>query len=128
MESGVPGEAHEHDRDDTRLPYAHRFAPEIWLDERGSGERPLIPFSDGPAICPARNLVQMLSSAMLAALIDAREIRLLSRHALGPDRPLTGTLNHFALRFALSPSGAGRGNAATTGAPATRVNPETPFP
>jgi hypothetical protein len=41
---------------------------------------------------------------MLAALIDGSEVRLLSSHALAPDRPLTGTLNHFALRFALWPS------------------------
>lgn len=91
-------------RGDTCLPHAHQLAPEIWLDDRGSGGWPLIPFSGGPAICPMRHLVQLLSSAMLAALIDGHEIRLASYHALDPDQPLTGTLNHFALRFAVSSS------------------------
>lgn len=89
-------------RDDRHLPYAHTFTPGIWLDQRGPADWPLIPFSAGPAICPATNLVQMLSSAMLAALIDGREVHLKSSHALGPDQPLTGTLNNYALRFDVS--------------------------
>lgn len=91
-------------RDDRHLPYADQFTPEIWLKERGTDDWPLIPFSAGPAICPARNLVQMLTSAMLAALIDGRDVRLTSLHALDPDQPLTGTLNNYALRFEVSGS------------------------
>src|SRR5690606_31988282 len=55
-------------RDDERLPYAHRFAPEVWLGEDHAGgaiplgDWPLIPFSRGPAICPARNLVLLLGT------------------------------------------------------------------
>jgi len=89
-------------QDDRQLSYAHLFSPGIWLEHRGSTDWPLIPFSAGPAICPATNLVQMLSSAMLAALINEHEIRLKSSHALGPDQPLTGTLNNYALRFKVS--------------------------
>ena len=92
-------------RDDRQLSYAQQFTPDIWLDQREPADWPLIPFSAGPAICPATNLVQMLSSAMLAALIDGREIRLKSSHALDPDRPLTGTLNPYALRFEVSALG-----------------------
>lgn len=90
-------------RDDQNLPYADQFTPGIWLKERGTDDWPLIPFSAGPAICPATNLVQMLTSAMLATLIDGRDIRLTSPHALDPDQPLTGTLNNYALRFEISP-------------------------
>jgi len=85
-------------RDDQRLPYANRFAPEVWLEER-QDEWPLIPFSGGPATCPAKNLVLMLTSAMLAALIDGRAPRLVSDNPLDPVR-LPGSLNNFSLRFA----------------------------
>ena len=88
-------------RDDERLAEADRFAPELWTRERGPDDWPLIPFSGGPAICPARNLVLLLTSAFLAALIERRQVRLLPPRRLDPRRPLPGTLNHFALRFAL---------------------------
>lgn len=35
-------------RDETRLPYAHRFAPEVWLEHGFSQPWPLIPFRRGP--------------------------------------------------------------------------------
>jgi cytochrome P450 len=35
---------------------------------------PLIPFSEGPAVCPGRNLALLLSSAMLARLLDGRQV------------------------------------------------------
>lgn len=89
-------------RDDQHLPYADQFAPEVWMKERGSDDWPLIPFSAGPGLCPAANLVQLLTSAMLAALIDGREVRLTSSHTLGPDQPLTGTLDFYALQFEVS--------------------------
>lgn len=55
-------------RDDGRLAYAHRFAPEIWAG--GEPERaPLVPFSAGPAICPGKSLVELLGSRMLARLL-----------------------------------------------------------
>jgi len=87
-------------RDDQRLPHANGFTPELWLHERTDAQWPLVPFSGGPAVCPARHLVQMLSSAMLAALIDGREPRLVSRQKMVPGR-LPGTLNNYGLRFAV---------------------------
>jgi cytochrome P450 len=90
-------------RDDEQLPFAHRFSPELWLEGDAAGRWPLIPFSDGPAKCPAHNFVPMLTSAMLAALIDGREVELRSGATLGPDRPLPATLDNYALRFALRP-------------------------
>jgi cytochrome P450 len=85
-------------RDNERLPYADRFAPELWMD--GQTERsPLVPFSDGPAICPGRHLVLLLTTAMLAELMGDSGVKLKAGARLEPDQPLPGTLNHFALRF-----------------------------
>lgn len=89
-------------RDETRLPYAHRFAPEVWLEHGFSQPWPLIPFSSGPAICPGRHLVLMLTSAMLANLIGGREVWLKPLNRLGVPGPLPGTLNNYDLRFELS--------------------------
>ncbi|HUQ62026.1 cytochrome P450 [Lentzea sp.] len=82
-------------RDPDRLPYADRYAPEIW-------DRPLdpaiVPFSGGPGVCPGRDLVLVTGSAMLDAL---------SEHLSFPtlDAPLPATLNHFALRLQATPMG-----------------------
>jgi len=95
-------------RDGTRLPWANRFTPSLWERERTTEDWPLIPFSDGPAYCPGRNLVLLLSSAMLAALLHGtRGVRLTSshRHRLDPSRSLPGTLNNFGLQFALMAAG-----------------------
>ncbi len=86
-------------RDDRRLPYADRFSPELWLEERSAADWPLIPFSGGPAICPGQYLVLLLTSAMLAALIDNRQIRLKPPTRLDPSRPLPGMLDNYSLRF-----------------------------
>jgi cytochrome P450 len=86
-------------RDDERLPYAHRFTPELWLDNQARGDWPLVPFSSGPAVCPAHHLVPMLGSAMLAALLDGGTLRLASPGRLSPERPLPGTLDNYSLRF-----------------------------
>jgi cytochrome P450 len=88
-------------RDGERLSYADRFAPELWLQEGGHGGWPLIPFSEGPAGCPGRNLVLMLASSMLAALLDGRSADLAPARRLDPAR-LPGTLDPYTLRFRLS--------------------------
>lgn len=87
-------------RDDERLPFAHRFAPDVWLQEHSPESWPLIPFSAGPAQCPGRSLVELVTSALVAALVDGHRIHLLTRE-LDARRPLPGTLNHYALRFAV---------------------------
>ena len=88
-------------RDDQRLPYANHFAPELWMRHRTDQDWPLIPFSIGPAMCPGRNLVLLLTSAMLTALLDQRQVRLQPPDRLDARQPLPGTLNNYALRFAL---------------------------
>jgi hypothetical protein len=72
-------------RDDSRIPYADSFAPEAWL----SGEAqhwPFIPFSAGTAECPARNLVLLLASAMLAALLERSDFRMPEGRELVPGK------------------------------------------
>jgi len=89
-------------RDDETLPYANRFSPDLWLGDAGHGDRPLIPFSEGPGRCPAHCLVPMLGSAMIAALLDARQVELNSAEMLNQERPIPSTLDNFGLRFRLS--------------------------
>jgi cytochrome P450 len=86
-------------RDDQRLPYANQFTPELWLQVRTDKDWPLIPFSSGPARCPGRKLVLMLTSMMLAALLDGRRIRLQPPNRLDARQALPGTLSPYNLRF-----------------------------
>lgn len=94
---------------DPGLSFADRFTPELWLDEgrgvrrAGDGPLALVPFSHGPGICPAADLVPMMASAVLAALVTARSVRPVDPSRLRADRPLPGTLDPYTLRFALGP-------------------------
>lgn len=92
-------------RDEQVLPYADRFSPGIWLDGTASGNPALVPFSAGHGECPGRNLTLFLSSTLLAALLQRQDFRLASRSPLDPPHPLPGTLNNYALRFAVGPGG-----------------------
>ncbi|MBV8072312.1 MAG: cytochrome P450 [Acidobacteriaceae bacterium] len=87
-------------RDDELLPYANRFYPELWLKQQPSRETTaLIPFSEGPAVCPGRHLVLLLTTAMMAELLARTDIRVSSTRGIMPGKPLPGTLNHYRLRF-----------------------------
>jgi cytochrome P450 len=86
-------------RDDQRLPYSDRFAPELWMKDPPAAGRALVPFSEGPVACPGRNLVQLLTTAMLAAILENTEVRLRRPIRLKEGEPLPATLNHFRLRF-----------------------------
>lgn len=86
---------------------ADRFAPEAWADGT-AGEHPgFVPFSAGPARCPGRDVLLLVASAWLAALLSSRDWRLtraagrggVRSEDLDPEAPLPATLNHFALRF-----------------------------
>jgi cytochrome P450 len=87
-------------RDERTLPYADRFTPEIWLDGRGDDNWSLFPFSAGPAGCPGRNLVLLVTSRLVAALLGDNDVRLLSGR-LDPAGPLPRSLNHTTVRLAI---------------------------
>jgi hypothetical protein len=82
------------------LPYANRFAPEIWLDGSGDADTSLNLFSRGGAQCAGRNLALLLVTASLAELLRHAEFELL-RPKLSPDRPLPYAINPLATRFAV---------------------------
>lgn len=86
-------------RDDRRLPFAHRFEPELWLDGRAEAAG-LIPFSGGPGICPAKPLVELLGSHMLAHLLR-RSWTMPARRRLDPDR-MPPTFDQFSLTLGLA--------------------------
>jgi cytochrome P450 len=88
-------------RDDRVLPYAHHYAPEIWLDERGHGDWPLIPFSEGPGVCPGQNLVLLTASTFLATLLGRHNFEL-EQDRVSPDRPLPLTFSPYRLSFRLT--------------------------
>lgn len=91
-------------RDDERLPFAHRFSPERWLDG-DAAEWPLVPFSAGTAQCPAKNLVLLLGSEVLSAL-TADPFRLPS-HARFPLDAVPPTFDQFHQTLRRDGEGAG---------------------
>jgi cytochrome P450 len=86
-------------RDSERLSYADRFAPEQWMSEQMPENWPLVPFSEGPAVCPGRHLVLLLSTAMLSALMKDGQLRWKPTMRLRSGQPVPATLNHYGLRF-----------------------------
>jgi cytochrome P450 len=87
-------------RDDEKLNFAHRMSPDIWERSQNDALVPLgiIPFSSGPAICPAHNLVPLLACLVIEAVLAERELSLIAPR-LDPQQ-LPGTLNHFEIRLA----------------------------
>jgi hypothetical protein len=76
-----------------------RAAGVIATDGDSSDHWPLIPFSAGPAGCPGRRLVLLLTSALLATLFGGQELRQVPPKALDGAAPLPATLSPFDLRF-----------------------------
>lgn len=95
-------------RDDRWLEYAHRFEPEVFIDDTTGRGWPLVPFSGGPGICPGQNLVLMLSSAMIASLLRRLELHMKDARRLDPQKPLPGILDHFTVRFSARERGVPR--------------------
>jgi cytochrome P450 len=95
-------------RDDD-LPFAHRFAPEIWLEKDPArpvstavdGPFALVPFSYGPGRCPAADLVPMVGSTMLAAIARSRTPHLAAPERLRADAPMPSLLDNYTLAFRL---------------------------
>jgi cytochrome P450 len=83
-------------RDDEVLDFAHRFDPDLWLSGGSQRKTALVPFSGGPGVCPARQLVPMVAGAAAATILHGRSIGLVEPR-LAPDEPLPGTLDHFSI-------------------------------
>jgi cytochrome P450 len=82
-------------RDDETVPMADRFDPDIWGNPeagRGAEDWPIVPFSEGPGVCPGRNLVLLVASTFLAELVRGLD--------LTPQRPV---LDPEALPATVSP-------------------------
>jgi cytochrome P450 len=89
-------------RDDRRLPFANRFAPDVWMDAPGTTQLPLIPFSAGPGECPGRHVVLLVGAALLAQILASSKLELVGGQGLNERRELPGTLDHFSLELRLS--------------------------
>jgi cytochrome P450 len=89
-------------RDDRHLAEAHRFAPQLWSRPRTSADWPLVPFSDGPVVCPGKNLVLLLTSTMLAELLRHGWYRERPPAKLHATRPMPSTLDNYTLVFELA--------------------------
>ncbi|WP_049830113.1 cytochrome P450 [Arthrobacter sp. RIT-PI-e] len=89
-------------RDERSLRSAHNFAPDRWLTEEDDGW-PLVPFSDGPVVCPGKQLVLLLTSAALAALVDGHDFAVEKGQALDPARPLPGTMDNYSVHLGVTP-------------------------
>jgi cytochrome P450 len=91
-------------RDDERLPYADSFSPELWMGEPDR-DWPLIPFSEGPGVCPGRNVVLLTTTSLLAKVVAARAPSPGISTQLASGRPLPRTLSPFRLTFDMRHSG-----------------------
>lgn len=92
-------------RDAERLLHADAFAPGLWLDA-GTPDgtppdgSPFVAFSDGPAACPGRSLVLLVTTTLLTTFLEGRRtVRQIAPAPLDPARPLPATLSPFRLRF-----------------------------
>jgi cytochrome P450 len=91
-------------RDDQHLPFADTFAPQIWSDEGAHSNWPLVPFSEGPAVCPGQDLVLQTASTFLAELLHQRDYRLRRPEHLIRNGRLPMTLNPYDLTFERQPT------------------------
>ncbi|WP_079144573.1 cytochrome P450 [Streptomyces agglomeratus] len=84
---------------DGSAPYGDRFVPEIWLDGTAHTGPEFVPFSAGPGVCPGEDLVLLVTSTLVAALLEGHDVRLHGPVRLRSGGPVPYTINHFALRF-----------------------------
>lgn len=88
-------------REEQRYPDAHRFRPITWLGLDPAHATPFIPFSGGPGICPAHNLVPLLAASFLAAIVRRYRVAVHQPVDLVSSGRLPGTLDHFRVRLGL---------------------------
>ncbi|MGW1076573.1 cytochrome P450 [Streptomyces sp. NPDC002537] len=98
----VPADFHA--RDGERLDYAHRFAPEKWLDGTAEGDWAVSPFGRGAAQCSGMELGLQLATGFVAELLRGGELAV-SGVRLSPDRPLPYTFDATRLRIGVRATG-----------------------
>jgi cytochrome P450 len=86
-------------RDDETLDFANKMSPDIWEGSQNDAlaEFGIVPFSGGPAICPAHNLVPLLACLAISTVIAEKDLSLIAPR-LEPQQ-LPGTLDHFEIRL-----------------------------
>ena len=86
-------------RDDERFEFANKMSPDIWRRSQNDvlAEFGIVPFSSGPAICPAHNLVPSVACLAINAVLAEKTLSLIAPK-LDPEQ-LPGTLNHFEIRL-----------------------------
>jgi len=90
-------------RDSHHLPAADSFDPGLWTAQGPEPKVPwpVIPFSQGPAMCPGRHVVLLATSHMVGALWKNRVLHLHDPGRLSADEALPATLNNYSLQFAV---------------------------
>ena len=89
-------------RDERSLRAAHAWAPERWLTSEDDGW-PLVPFSDGPVVCPGKQLVLLVTSAALASLVERTDYGVREGQTLDPGAPLPGTMDNYSVTLGVTP-------------------------
>lgn len=91
-------------RDDEELDFAHRFEPGAWLDGRSDGPWPIIPFSDGAAVCPGRNVVLLTTSTAVSHVATKYDLDVDPTTRAKLTGPMPTTFNHADIRIGFWPS------------------------
>lgn len=92
-----------HARDGERIDYAHRFAPEKWLDGTAEADWAISPFSRGEAQCSGMELGLQLATGFVAELLRGGELAAAGVR-LSPDRPLPYAFDTARLRIGIRPT------------------------
>ncbi|NUR95695.1 MAG: cytochrome P450 [Kribbellaceae bacterium] len=90
-------------RDDEALEFAHDFEPAVWLDGRADGAWPIIPFSEGPAACPGRNVVLLATSTAVSHVATHYDLDVDPATRARLSGPMPGTFNHATVRIGFWP-------------------------
>lgn len=93
-------------RDEATLPQAHRFDPDLWREGNARPDLGLLPFSHGPATCPALRFVPTIATLAMRSLLSRVRLDLNEASRLTPDR-LPGTLDNYTLTFSVTDAAAG---------------------
>ncbi|MEU4212601.1 cytochrome P450 [Streptomyces sp. NPDC026206] len=85
-------------RDGERIDYAHRFAPEKWLDGTAERDWAVSPFSRGEAQCSGMELGLLLATGFVAEFLRGGDLAVAGVR-LSPQQPLPLTFDTTRLRI-----------------------------